>query len=173
MSAKKKKISLSTKISKIPEIILSFSALKRSVEQVARMSHFYGIRPIARSGADWSYKKVSQPEEALEYIHKDQAKENMSYLSRLITEAKKNQQKVYVIYSPHEASIWTEKYKIIGEHILEIASRKGAKTINLEPDLRRLPSKIKKHLYCDGLHFTDSGNEVVSQLLIKKIKTIN
>lgn len=168
--SKEKEISLPEKISKIPEIILSFSALKRTVEQLARTTHFYGIRPIARSSGDWTYKKVRQPEETLESLNKDQAKENMNYLSKLIQEAKKNEHKIYAIYSPHEASIWTERYQIIGEHMLNFAASKGASTINLEPKLRSLPSKTKKRLYCDGLHFTDLGNEIVSQLISKEIK---
>jgi hypothetical protein len=166
--SQEKKLSLAKKISKIPEIILSFSALNRSIQQSVKMAHFYTIRSIERSNTEWSYRKERQPQEALASLHKNQAIENIKYLKKLIREARKNKHNVFVIYSPHEASLWTTKYQQIGDYLLSFAEREGAITINLEPELRQLPNKSKKNLYCDGLHFTSEGNEVVSQLLNNK-----
>jgi len=167
--SQEKKLNLTKKISKIPEIILSFSALHRTTQQALKMAHFYGIRPIERSDTEWSYTKDIQPKEALASLHKNQANENIEYLKKLIKEARKNKHDVFVIYSPHEASLWTKKYQKIGDHLLSFAEREGANTLNLEPALRQLPNKSKKNLYCDGLHFTSEGNKIVSQLLNKKV----
>ena len=157
------------KVAKIPEIILSFSSLRRTAEQVFRGFHYRHLRPLERTSDQWVYRKSKQPLAALEAVNSTQAKDNLKYLDKLSVESIPSTNDLYIIYSPHESALWTKEYEAIGNHLLEAVTSRKPKTLNLEPTLRSLPNTKKKELYCDGIHFTDIGNKEVANILEEQI----
>ena len=159
-------LTLAQKTTKIPEIILSFSALYRSLNQALRRFHYQQIRPIQRSAKNWKYNNSDQALEAIRKLQDRQTKENLMYLSMTVKELSKLTENLHLVYLPHESATWTDKYKILGNHLLAPSANQH-KRINLEPAIRSLPSEIKKNLYCDGIHLTDAGNKITAKLLFK------
>ena len=157
------------KVAKIPEIILSFSSLRRTAEQAFRGFHYRHLRPLERSSDQWMYRKSKQPLAALEAVNSTQAKDNLKHLDKLSIESVLSTNDLYIVYSPHESALWTKEYEAIGNHLLGAVTPRKPKTLNLEPTLRSLTNTMKKEFYCDGIHFTDTGNKEIANILAEQI----
>lgn len=161
-----KPLTFAQKAAKLPEILLSFSALHRSLNQTFRRFHYQQVRPIQRSAKNWKYNNSDQAIEAIRKIKSRQTTENLQYLNMTVNELSKSTKDLHLVYLPHESATWTDKYKILGDHLLALSANQH-KRINLEPAIRSLPSEIKKNLYCDGIHLTDAGNKITAKLLFE------
>ena len=163
-----KPLTFTQKAVKLPEILLSFSALHRSLNQAFRRFHYQQIRPIQRSAKNWKYDNSYQAQEAIRKLQDRQTTDNLQYLNMTVNELSKLTKNLYLVYLPHESAAWTDKYRILGNRLLAPSTNQH-KRINLEPVIRSLPSETKKNLYCDGIHLTDAGNRITAKLLLKAV----